>query len=86
MCAAAPTTLGGTALQVSTTAGAIAQEQNGGQWVRADNFFYRLNPGDAADITLYATSFGEPLAGASIACALDPNTSSRTRTASRRSR
>ncbi len=67
-------TLGGTALQVSTAAGAIAQEQNGGQWVRADNFFYRLNPGDAAEITLYATSFGEPLAGASIACALDPNT------------
>jgi hypothetical protein len=65
-------------LQVSAggpvSTGAVAAEQNGGQWVRADNFFYRLNPGESADVTLYATSFGTPLAGAKIDLALDPNT------------
>jgi hypothetical protein len=68
-------TIAGTVLQIAAgTSGAIAQEQNGGQWVRADAFVYRLDPGEVANVTLYATSFGEPLAGASIACGLDPNT------------
>jgi hypothetical protein len=41
-------------------------------FVRADRFVYRMSPGDAVKIPVYATQFGRPLAGASIAFTFDP--------------
>jgi hypothetical protein len=55
-----------------TAAPAIA-ESPGGVYVRADRYVFRLNPGDAANVRLYATRFGRPYAGARIITILDPS-------------
>ena len=44
---------------------AIGEPANG-LFVRADQFVFRLNPGDEADVDLYATRFGQPNAGAGV--------------------
>ena len=50
-------------------------EAPGGQCVRADQFVFRFNPGasgaDSQTATLYATQYGQPLAGAQISFQLD---------------
>jgi hypothetical protein len=55
---------------VATTAGgqpALAVEESpGGLFVRADQFVFRLNPGEEATARLYATRFGHPYPGAAI--------------------
>ena len=43
-----------------------------GVFVRADTFVYRMSPGDQAQVTVYATQLGQPLAGVSIGFTLDP--------------
>jgi hypothetical protein len=48
-------------------------EWSNGAFVRADTFVYRLNPGDHAQVDIYATQWGAPLAGASISFTLDPS-------------
>ena len=47
----------------------LLQESLGGVYVRADNFVSRLDPGQSTDIDLYASSYGQPLAGAAISIA-----------------
>ncbi|MBR1219120.1 hypothetical protein JQ557_14040 [Bradyrhizobium sp. U87765 SZCCT0131] len=47
----------------------LAQETLAGLFLRADNFVYRLEPGETQAIDLYATRYGEPYAGAVINCA-----------------
>lgn len=42
-----------------------------GLWLRADNYVFRLNPGDQATTTLFATRFGVPTAGQMISLAYD---------------
>ena len=42
------------------------RESDGGAHVRADQFVFRLNPGDTARVDFCATQFGRPLAGARI--------------------
>jgi hypothetical protein len=44
---------------------AVGEPANG-LFVRADQFVFRLNPGDEADVDLYATRFGQPYAGAGV--------------------
>jgi hypothetical protein len=44
---------------------AISEPANG-LFVRADQFVFRLNPGDEADVDLYATRFGWPCGGAGV--------------------
>jgi hypothetical protein len=44
---------------------AIGEPANG-LFVRADQFVFRLNPGDEADTDLYVTRFGQPCAGAGV--------------------
>lgn len=48
-----------------------ASEAPNGEWVRADDFVLRLNAGDAATVTLYATKFGQPLPNAVVSCFAD---------------
>jgi hypothetical protein len=49
----------------------IAEWPNGA-FVRADRFVYRMSPGDAVKIPVYAMQYGRPLAGASIGFGFDP--------------
>jgi hypothetical protein len=50
----------------------IAEPTNG-VYVRADQFVYRLSPGDQASVTLFATKFGQPYAGAQVIPVIDPS-------------
>jgi hypothetical protein len=45
---------------------AVAAEPADGLFVRADQFVFRLDPGEEAAVGLYATRFGRPLQGAGI--------------------
>jgi hypothetical protein len=47
-------------------------EPLGGLYVRADQFVFRLEPGETAHAQLYATVFGKPLAGATVINIFDP--------------
>jgi hypothetical protein len=47
-------------------------EPLGGLYVRADRFVFRLEPGETAQATLYATEFGKPLADAVVVNVFDP--------------
>ena len=51
--------------------GRSISEASSGAFVRADTFVYRMSPGDSADIALYATRFGQPLAGVELAFTVD---------------
>ncbi|MES2939039.1 MAG: hypothetical protein V4864_15240 [Pseudomonadota bacterium] len=53
----------------TTTYTVLLQETLDGLYVRADQFVFRLEPGETQEVRLYATKFGAPLAGAAIACA-----------------
>ena len=44
-----------------------------GRYVRADQFVFRLNPGDRAKVRLFATRFGQPYPGAQILLTFDPS-------------
>jgi hypothetical protein len=48
-------------------------ESPGGLYVRADDFVFRLDPGDTAEVKLFATRYGRPYAGAEIVAAEDPS-------------
>ena len=47
-------------------------EAPGGLYARADQFVFRLNPGDQAEVRLFATRFGQPYAGTHILLNSDP--------------
>ena len=44
----------------------LMQESIDGLYVRADNFVYRINPGETQQVDFYATQFGRPLGSAAI--------------------
>lgn len=48
-------------------------EAPGGLDVRADQFVFRLNPGDQVEVRLFATRFGQPYVGAQILLNPDPS-------------
>jgi hypothetical protein len=50
----------------STSYTVLAQESLGGLYVRADQFVFRINPGEAQTMEFYASRFGVPLSGATI--------------------
>ena len=63
-------------LQLPDPTGKLApaiSEWAGGLYVRADKFVFRLNPGETAEVRLFATQFGQPYAGARVLSFLDPN-------------
>ncbi len=47
-------------------------ESPGGLYVRPDQFVYRLNPGQSAEIHLFGTQLGQPYAGGRVIAFLDP--------------
>jgi hypothetical protein len=61
------------AVRIQSTGETLAQEPADGRHVRADQFVLRLSPGEKAEATLWATKFGQPLAGAEIGLTLDPS-------------
>ncbi len=50
----------------SPTYNVLLQESINGLYVRADNFVYRMNPGETQRVDFYATQFGKPLASSAI--------------------
>jgi hypothetical protein len=60
-------------LTLSGNAGVRIAETPSGAFVRADRFVYRMSPSDKADIPVYATRFGRPMAGSAVTFALDPS-------------
>jgi hypothetical protein len=53
--------------------GKSISEWGSGAFVRADEFVYRMSPGDSAEIPVYAMQWGAPLAGVGVGFALDPS-------------
>lgn len=49
----------------------LGQEPADGKALRADQFVFRMAPGDSAETTVWATVFGKPLADAEVALAFD---------------
>jgi hypothetical protein len=60
-------------MAVAQNGSVLLQENTGGLYVRADEFVFRLNPGETAPVQLYATQYGVPMANAPISVAFDPN-------------
>lgn len=60
---------------VAVTSGTttLLQEGLNGLYVRADNFTFRLSPGDTAEVELWATQYGELQDGAQINVSFDPS-------------
>ncbi len=59
---------------VVVSAGASSlSESVDGTWLRADDFVFRMNPGDRATTTFYATRFGRPDTGVKISLGYDPS-------------
>jgi len=50
----------------STSYTVLLQESVGGLYVRADQFVFRINPGEAQNMEFYASQFGVPLPGVKI--------------------
>jgi hypothetical protein len=50
----------------------IAEPTNG-VYLRADQFVYRLSPGEQASVQLFATKFGQPYAGGQVIPVIDPS-------------
>jgi hypothetical protein len=61
-----------TATSSGITNVAIAEPSNG-TYVRADQYVFRLNPGDTANVTLIASQWGKPYSGARIVSVFDPS-------------
>jgi hypothetical protein len=49
----------------------LLAEAADGNWLRADQFVFRLNPGDKACTTFYMTTFGQPTANRKISLGYD---------------
>jgi hypothetical protein len=63
-------------IQIATsgsTAAPALTEATDGQHVRADQFVFRVDPGDVVDVDLWLTQWGKPLAGGSISVVADPS-------------
>jgi hypothetical protein len=66
--AATPLTVAGDAAAANTVS-----EWPNGAWVRADNYVYRMSPGDSVEIPVYATQWGKPLSGVGVTFVQDPS-------------
>lgn len=60
-------------MAIAQNGAVLLQENTAGLYVRADDFVFRLNPGETAGVQLYATQYGVPMANAPISVAFDPN-------------
>jgi hypothetical protein len=64
-------TLAETRLAVTPQGGAPLQEAPMGIYARADDFVFRLDPGETADVRVVASRYGKPYAGAGIVLDFD---------------
>jgi hypothetical protein len=51
----------------------LLAEPANGLWVRADDYVFRLDPGDTATTTFYVQSFGQPAANQTVSLNYDPS-------------
>jgi hypothetical protein len=70
---AAISALASSVMTVAINGQPFLQENVDGLYVRADQFVYRLSPGDTADVQLYATQYGVLQDGAPIVVSFDPS-------------
>jgi hypothetical protein len=66
-------TLASSSVLVAINGQPVLQENVDGLHVRADQFVYRLAPGDSVDVQLYATEYGVLQDGAPIVVVFDPS-------------
>jgi hypothetical protein len=71
MIATSPLVLTATGLDGNTKV-VIAEPPNG-TYLRADRFVFRLNPGETANVRLFASQYGKPYKGAGIISVADPS-------------
>ncbi|HEX2834862.1 MAG TPA: hypothetical protein VHW00_17750 [Thermoanaerobaculia bacterium] len=67
------TSIASAPLTLSGNSGVTISEWPNGAFVRADTYVYRLSPGGNAQISVYATQWGKPLANTSITFVFDPS-------------
>ncbi|NKC10733.1 MAG: hypothetical protein GKR94_00560 [Gammaproteobacteria bacterium] len=60
-----------TPLTLTGNTGIEIAEWPNGAFVRADTYVYRASPGDAVEVAVYATQFGERLSGSAVAFSFD---------------
>jgi hypothetical protein len=60
-------------LAVTQDGKVVLMENFDGLYARADDFVFRLDPGQSADVRLWATQYGKPLARATIRVYHDPS-------------
>jgi hypothetical protein len=65
--------LGSSLVAASLGTTTVLQENLDGLYVRADNFTWRLSPGDTAEVELYATQYGELQDAFEINVSFDPS-------------
>ena len=66
-----PSTIQSNRLAVSVAGTTTLMENTGGIYVRADNFVYRVNANEAANVTVWGTQYGTPVAGIQVSVAAD---------------
>lgn len=66
-----PSTIQSNRLAVSVDGTTTLMENSGGIYVRADNFVYRVNANETANVTVWGTLYGSPAAGIQISVAAD---------------
>lgn len=66
-----PSTIQSNRLAVSVAGTTTLMENTGGIYVRADNFVYRVNANEPANVTVWGTQYGNPAGGIQISVAAD---------------
>jgi hypothetical protein len=66
-----PSAIQSNRLAVSVAGTTTLMENTGGIYVRADNFVYRVNANEPANVTVWGTQYGTPVAGIQISVAAD---------------
>lgn len=64
-------TLGSTPIGIISDGVIVATENPTGAYINADQYVFRLNPGDAAKVTIWANTFEQPAANAKVTLKLD---------------
>ena len=59
------------AVRCTSCGSIVASEPTDGKFLRADQFVFRMSPGDQPQVALWATEFGRPLANAAVGVVFD---------------
>jgi hypothetical protein len=58
---------------LDATGTVVLVEDGSGRYLRADQFVFRMSPGDTDPVTLHAMSFGQPASNVSVTLSYDPS-------------